>query len=817
MATLDLRSNRLSGNIPRELGNLTKLNHVLLSDNRLSGTIPPELGNLTLASSGVVFLNDNQLSGVIPTELSDLSNLRRLRLNRNRLSGAIPTELGNLNNLNDLWLHSNKLTGAIPTELTTMTSLRDLDLSDNQLSGAIPPALSNLSNLQYLYLSDNQLSGGIPTALGSLANLRHLVLNNNQLNGAIPTALGNLANLQRLYLSNNQLSGAIPTALGSLTTNLRYLLLQGNQLSGAIPTALGSLNLFQLSLDNNQLSGGIPTNLNNMYWLFLHNNQLSGEIPTTNLDGLTNLQELSFWGNSQLTWTSISTELGKRVDRAALSSLYKGNNGENWRNKENWLDSTNLFSFSSWYGVMTNSDGRVSELNLPSNGLTGEITNALEVMGGLESLDLSYNRPLSGTLPVRLRNIASLTSLDISCTRVSVPDDMDFQDWLGGDGIDFRRQPCPPPSPPPPVIDEGETEGVQHSEDAENNFSLTPKGEGGSIVYRRRTINISVTRDPGVPSDANPAVVVSQDILDDVRSITFHLSEDSPENPPSGFRLGGLVADIDLAGVTLSAGETVTVCLPPAGDGEESHIYHYDEVSERWERLESETKTVNDVQLVCGETDAFSRFGVFIPVIDEEKTEGVQHSEDAENNFSLTPVGVGGSIVYGDRTIYLSVTGDVDPSSGDPAVIVPRSILDRFQDQEIITFELSEVSPQPPPPGLRLEGFVAEVDLGITLGEGETVVVCLPSAGGSDLYRYNDEGGEWELPEPQLKTVNGEDVVCAEAGAVSLTGVFVEETGGGCAVAAAEGEVASGERAAFNLLLIISVLLLIPGRNLSRL
>ena len=208
-------------------------------------------------------------------------------------------------------------------------------------------------------------------------------------------------------------------------------------------------------------------------------------------------------------------------------------------------------------------------------------------------------------------------------------------------------------------------------------------------------------------------------------------------------------------------------------------------------------------------------FGVFIPVI--ESAEGVVPGGETESGFPLTPLGAGGNIVYGERTINLSVTGDVNPSSGDPAVIVPRSVLDRVRG---VSFELSEDSPHPSPSGLRLAGFAAEVEIdlvvGATLGTEETVAVCLPSAGG-DIYRYSEASEEWELLESQPQTVNGEEMVCAATNAVSLTGVFVEETGG-CVIAAANGEgTVRWQRAVFNLLLTISVMLLIPGRKLLRL
>ena len=72
--------------------------------------------------------------------------------------------------------------------------------------------------------------------------------------------------------------------------------------------------------------------------------------------------------------------------------------------------------------------------------------------------------------------------------------------------------------------------------------------------------------------------------------------------------------------------------------------------------------------------------------------------------------------------------------------------------------------------------------------------------------------GEWEVLESQLETVNEEDVLCGDAGAVSLSGVFVEETGG-CAIASAGREGVLWRGAVFNLLLIMSVLLLVPGKR----
>ena len=280
-----------------------------LFSNKLSGSIPPELGNLSNLRK--LDLHSNQLSGSIPSELGNLSNLNELDLCSNQLSSSIPPELGNLSNLNELDLYSNQLSGSIPPELGNLSNLNELDLHSNQLSGSIPPELGNLSNLNNLYLRKNQLSGSIPPELGNLSNLNELLLYSNQLSGSIPPELGNLSNLNELDLHSNQLSGSIPPELGNLS-NLSTLDLGTNQLSGSIPPELGNLsNLSTLDLGTNQLIGHIPselTQLTSLKVMYLANNKLTGSIPSE-IVRLTNLTVLS------LCWNYLTGELPLGVDK----------------------------------------------------------------------------------------------------------------------------------------------------------------------------------------------------------------------------------------------------------------------------------------------------------------------------------------------------------------------------------------------------------------------------------------------------------------------------------------------------------------------
>ena len=172
-------------------------------------------------------LGENRLQGQIPTALGQLSKLEMLALYKNQLWGKIPTTLGQLAYLKYLGLQENQLSGEIPETLGQLSKLEMLALYKNQLWGKIPTTLGQLAYLKYLGLQENQLSGEIPEALGQLSRLERLALKENLLSGQIPEVLGQLTKLKGLGLSNNQLSGPIPVALGQLT-NLEHLDLKDN-------------------------------------------------------------------------------------------------------------------------------------------------------------------------------------------------------------------------------------------------------------------------------------------------------------------------------------------------------------------------------------------------------------------------------------------------------------------------------------------------------------------------------------------------------------------------------------------------------------
>ena len=98
------------------------------------------------------------------------------------------------------------------------------------------------------------------------------------------------------------------------------------------------------------------------------------------------------------------------MDRAALVALYDATGGANWTNKTNWSTTAAL---STWHGVTTDSDGRVTRLYLYDNELTGTIPASLGDLSNLTALSL-YRNELTGSIPGELGGMTSLQYLYLS-------------------------------------------------------------------------------------------------------------------------------------------------------------------------------------------------------------------------------------------------------------------------------------------------------------------------------------------------------------------------------------------------------------------
>ncbi|KAI9074190.1 hypothetical protein K1719_043844 [Acacia pycnantha] len=277
---LDFTENNFNGRFPSHVFNISVLTGVNLDQNSFSSFLPSNLG-IGLPNLKVLWLGQNQLIGQIPNSISNASKLTALDLSGNKFSGSIPNVLGNLTNLMALNFHGNALNGLIPNTINRLQSLQYLSLSNNRLQGLIINELCQIKSLSELYLANNMFSGIIPSCLTN-TSLRKLDLSSNKLISHIPSSLWSLQDILVLDLSSNALSGRIPPEVSNLKA-ITLLNLSRNQIVGNIPTTLGGLlTLLNLSLAHNKLQGPIPESLGGMVSLEsldLSKNYLSGVIP----------------------------------------------------------------------------------------------------------------------------------------------------------------------------------------------------------------------------------------------------------------------------------------------------------------------------------------------------------------------------------------------------------------------------------------------------------------------------------------------------------------------------------------------------------
>ncbi len=110
--------------------------------------------------------------------------------------------------------------------------------------------------------------------------------------------------------------------------------------------------------------------------------------------------------------TTISSKLKAQVnkqDSLALVDLYDSTGGANWKNNTNWLT---FKPVSTWNGITLDSSGRVSNIALFSNNLTGSLPNSIGNFTHLTAISLHINS-IGNTIPSSIGNLTKLTNFDI--------------------------------------------------------------------------------------------------------------------------------------------------------------------------------------------------------------------------------------------------------------------------------------------------------------------------------------------------------------------------------------------------------------------
>ncbi|KAF8391176.1 hypothetical protein HHK36_023477 [Tetracentron sinense] len=219
-----------------------------LTRNYLNGSIPSSLARLNLT---LLSLAGNRLSGSIPKEIGDIATLEELGLENSQFGGPLPEQLGNLSRLRRFLASANNFTGMLPETFANLKNLTDFRIDGNDISGKIPDFIGNWTKLKRLDMQGTSMEGPIPSTISYLKNLTDLRITDLKGSSISFPDLQDMKEMEELVLRNCWITGSIPEYVGETMTKLKTLDLSFNNLTGAIP---GTLQGFYLSLENMDLS-----------------------------------------------------------------------------------------------------------------------------------------------------------------------------------------------------------------------------------------------------------------------------------------------------------------------------------------------------------------------------------------------------------------------------------------------------------------------------------------------------------------------------------------------------------------------------------
>jgi Leucine-rich repeat (LRR) protein len=441
LAHLDLSHNSLSGSgvappppLPRFLGSLSALRYLNLSSTDIAGEVPPQLGNL----SRLVALDLSSLAGLYSGDLSWLAGLSKLEyldmgfVNLNASVGWVRA-VSMLPSLRVLSLPQCGLTTS-PSSPANLTRLRKLDLSSNAINTSTVDAwFWNVPTLTYLDLSGNSLSSPFPDAIGNMTGLQVLNLDGNGMVGMIPATLQRLCSLQVLDVTVNQIGGDMSEFMDRLPRcalgNVLVLQLSAANISGRLPEWIGDMaQLKYLDLSFNNLVGEIPQGigkLSKLTRLFLNKNSLNGSLSEAHFVNLVSLEWIDLSQNSMSMEIRPSWRPPCKLVYAYFPDVRMGPQFPAWIKHQpdiKYLDISHsgiVDTLPQWFWK---SFSDAVYLNISVNQISGRLPSSLRFMNSSLAIYLGANN-LTGSVPLLPEK---LLVLDLSRNSLSGPIPSEF-------------------------------------------------------------------------------------------------------------------------------------------------------------------------------------------------------------------------------------------------------------------------------------------------------------------------------------------------------------------------------------------------------
>lgn len=402
--------------------------------------------------------NNMTVPGPLPADLQDLEYLEDFKADVNLHIGGLPPELANLSRLQFLLVRTNLFTGEVDwNAFSQMESMQQFRIRQNYFSGPLPQTLGGNGSwpaLTRFYVDDNRFTGQIPNVHQDLTTLNRVYFHNNRLTGPIPD-WSSLEGMEYYRIANNDLDpGPIPEWIyDSWGETLIRFQIQNTNRTGSISSKLAqmeALEQFIIGGEGDTIGEGETTDdipdlsvMPSLRRINFYGGGWTGSLPTW-VGDVANLEDVHF-SNMNITGTIPSEWANADLVSVHLEDLdIEGGLPEafsvvNSLQEITLIDNPNMEvgEIPAWIG---GSIGNVTSLTLEDVGVTGDISDNNLINLQLESLNVSDNPELSGSLPSWFET-KNWSTLELSRTGIemsSIPSwlsDMDNLSYLGLGGL----------------------------------------------------------------------------------------------------------------------------------------------------------------------------------------------------------------------------------------------------------------------------------------------------------------------------------------------------------------------------------------------